>query len=239
MRMKVVQYIGGGVVVAAVVAAISLYVPVRADSMSSSSYKIDTSVGAPFGGQAGSTNYKMVVSGGETNANSAASTSYKLGHGYVAQLSQSIQLALVENPVAIGTVVPGASNTATLTSNIFTDAPSYGLSISQNANLTSGANSIPAISPGDITTPVLWSEGTTKGLGFTLTSGPSIPAKWGTVGAYKYAAIPGLDTTFYTRSGYSGGVQDTVVIQPRLDVAPSQVSGAYSNTVTITATLIP
>ena len=237
--MTVVRGVGGGVFVAVIMAAGSFCATAMADSMSSSSYKIDTSVGAPFGGQAGSTNYKMVVSGGETNANSMASTSYKLGHGYIAQLAQSIQLTLVENPVAIGTVVPGASNTATLTSNILTDAPSYGLSIAQNANLTSGANSIPAISPGTIATPVLWSEGTTKGLGFTLISGPSIPAKWGTVGAYNYAAIPGADTTFYTRSGFTGGAQDTVVLQPRLDVASSQTSGSYSNTVTITATLVP
>ncbi len=231
----------GGILLASVIAILGVSLPVAADSLSSTNYKIDTSVAAPIGGMPGSTNYKMTaIGGGEASIGSQSSTSYKVSHGYVAQLVQSIQLSIVENPVALGTVTPGASNTATLTSQIFTDAPGYNLDISQNNDLTNGGNTIPAISSGTIASPATWTEGTTKGLGVTLTTCPgSCPGKWGTAGSYKYAAIPGTATTIFTRSGFSGGVQDSLVMQPRLDAIVSQPEGLYSNTVTITVTTIP
>ncbi|OGL22608.1 hypothetical protein A2707_04825 [Candidatus Saccharibacteria bacterium RIFCSPHIGHO2_01_FULL_45_15] len=223
----------------ATVTSLFVAAPVYADSMSSTSYKIDTSVAAPFGGQAGSSNYKMVVGGGEALTGSGASTSYKLSHGYVAQLQQSVQLSLTTASIALGTLTPGVSKTGTVSAQVLTDAPSYSLSIAQNNNLTSGINTISAIPSGTIASPVAWVEGTTKGLGFTLTAAPALPGKWGTTGNYGYAAIPSATTTLYTRSGYSGGVQDTVTLQPRVDIAASQVAGNYTNTVTITATTIP
>lgn len=226
--------------IGALCALLAMGVPVAADSFSSTNFKIDASVAAPFGGQPGSTNYKMVISGGEVTADSEASTSYKIAHGYVAQLHQSIDISIVQNPVNLGTVVPGTSNTATLTANIFTDAPSYGLYINQNNDLTDGGNTIPGISGGTIALPAAWTEGTTKGLGFTITGAPTaIDSKWGTNPNYSYAAIPGSSTNFYTRAGYSGGTQDTVTLQPRLDVTTSQPTGTYTNAVTLTATIVP
>lgn len=236
--MKRVLGAGRGVTIA-VVATLGLSVPVAADRLSSPSYTIDTSVAAPFGGQASSTSYKMVTGGGEPINGMAASSSYKLGQGYVAQLTQSIELSLAQPTVELGTITPGISKTGTISASVITDAPGYSLSINQNANLTSGANTIPAITSGTITTPVAWTEGTTKGLGLTITGGPSIPAKWGTTGNYKYAPIPNSATTLYTRSGYTGGVTDTITMQPRVDIASAQPTGAYSNIVTLTATLIP
>lgn len=226
--------------IGALCAFLAMSAPVAADSFSSTNFKIDASVAAPFGGQLGSSNYKMVVSGGEATADSETSASYKIAHGYVAQLHQSIDISIVQNPVNLGTVVPGVSNTATLTAHIFTDAPSYGLYINQNNDLTNGGNTIPGISGGTIASPAVWTEGTTKGLGFTITGAPTaVDSKWGTNPNYNYAAIPNSSTNFYTRSGFSGGTQDTVMLQPRLDVATSQPSGAYANTVTLTATIVP
>jgi len=213
--------------------------PVAANRLSSPNYTIDTSIAAPFGGQTTSTNYKMVVGGGEAINGSPASSSYKLGQGYVAQLEQSLELTLSQSSVALGTITSGASKQASFSAAVITDAPGYNLAINQNANLTSGANTIPALASGTIASPISWTEGTTKGLGITITGGPSIPAKWGTAGGYKYAAIPSAATTLYTRSGYSGGVTDTITMQPRVDVTPSQPTGAYSNIVTITATMVP
>lgn len=236
--MKRTLHARRGVLVAAVM-IVSIATPVAADRLSSPSYTIDTSVAAPFGGSASSTNYKMTMGAGEAINGMAASSSYKLGQGYVAQLAQSIQLSLAQSTVALGTVTPGVSKTGVISASIATDAPGYSLSVSQNANLTSGANTIPAITSGTIATPVSWTEGTTKGLGLTITGGPSIPVKWGSSGSYKYAAIPNATTTLYTRSGYTGGVSDTVTMQPRIDVSSTQPTGSYSNTVTITATLIP
>ncbi|MBI3889263.1 hypothetical protein HY312_01640 [Candidatus Saccharibacteria bacterium] len=230
---------GWGMLAAAFIATVGIAVPVAADSMSSTSYKIDTSVAAPFGGQAGSSSYKMVIGGGEALNGSGGSASYKLSHGYVAQLQQSIQLNLTTASIALGTLTPGISKTGTVSAQVLTDAPSYSLSLAQNNNLTSGANTIPAISTGTIASPVAWVEGTTKGLGFTLTAAPSLPGKWGTAGNYGYAAIPSSTTTLYTRSGYTGGAQDTITVQPRVDISPSQLVGSYTNTITITATTIP
>lgn len=133
----------------------------------------------------------------------------------------------------------GASQTINTLAFVQTDAPSYTLAMQQNQNLTSGTNSIPAVS-GTITSPAAWTEGATKGLGFTLTSGPTaLPAKWGTSPNYNYAAVPGVSTSFYTRSGYTGGVKDQVAIQYRADVATNQVAGNYQNTITYTATMQP
>ena len=130
------------------------------------------------------------------------------------------------------------SQTVNTIAVVQTDAPSYTMALSQNQNLTSGANSISAIA-GTIASPAAWTEGTTNGLGFTLTSGIGIDGKWGTSPNYNYAAIPGLATAFYTRSGYSGGVKDQLTIQYRVDAPTSQVAGSYNNTVTYTATIQP
>lgn len=134
-----------------------------------------------------------------------------------------------------------AASSKTLTSNVIvhTDAPGYTVALSQDGNMTSGGNSIPAISSGTIATPAAWNEGTTKGLGFTLTAGNNLPSKWGTSPNYNYAAIPGTSTSFYTRSGYTGGVKDILSIEHRVDIPPDQVAGDYKNTVTYSATIVP
>lgn len=213
--------------------------PVAADRLTSPNYMIDTSVAAPFGGQSSSSSYKLVSGGGEAINGLAASSSYKLGHGYVAQLAQSIQLSLAQSSVDLGSITPGISNTGTISASVATDAPGYSLFINQDGNLTSGSSTIPAISSGTIAAPSTWTEGATKGLGLTLTGGPSLPVKWGSSGSYNYAAIPSVATTLYTRSGFTGGASDTVTMQPRVDISASQPVGSYSNIVTLTATMIP
>jgi hypothetical protein len=151
------------------------------------------------------------------------------------------QSAGVRSALTLPSVTPGASQTVDSDITVLTDAGGYDLAIQQNNNLkhTDNSTTISAISSGDIITPATWTEGTTKGLGFTLKSGVSLPAKWGTTPNFKYSAIPGSSTTFYSRTGLSGGAKDAMVMQHRLDVATSQKSGAYTNTVTITATTKP
>jgi hypothetical protein len=210
-----------------------------ADSFSSTSYKIDAAVGAPLGGAPASTNYKMVVSGGETATGKSTSSSYKLTYGYVAQLEKGIQLTNLTPSVSFGTLTAGSSQTVTLSYQIITDSSSYDLSINQDHDLQNGGNTIAAISSGDITTPVLWNEGMTKGLGLTITSAPGIPGKWGSNPGYKYAAIPLSSTTLYSSSSYTPGATDAISLQGRVDVPGGQATGSYSNTVTITATTTP
>jgi len=92
---------------------------------------------------------------------------------------------------------------------------------------------------GDITTPVTWSEGTTKGLGFTLygTTATALPGKWSSGNAY--AAFPSTPTTYYSRTGYTGGVKDVHNMRLRLDVNTAQQVGDYSNMVILTGTMTP
>lgn len=145
----------------------------------------------------------------------------------------------IASSLTIPQVTFGTSQNNSLSVYTQTDAPDYELGIQQDANLTSGVNTIPAIS-GTIASPIAWVEGTTKGLGFTLTSGTtSIPGSWGTSPNFNYAAVPGASATFYTRNNYTAGAKDRLDVQFRLDVANTQVAGNYKNTVTVTGTTVP
>ncbi len=148
----------------------------------------------------------------------------------------------IADALTIPQVISGVPQSVGLDMTVLTDAGGYNAAISQNNDLlhTDTVTSIPATTAGSIASPGLWDDGTTNGLGFTLTSGLSIPAKWGTGPVnYKYAALPGTATTFFSRTGLSGGQKEVTTMQFRLDVPASQKSGQYTNTATITATLKP
>ena len=210
-----------------------------ADRFTSPSYTIDaSSVGSSISGTQDSTSYRLVSSGGESVIGNAAGGSYKLTQGYVAQLEQSIQLTMSNGTLNFGTQTPGVSATVDFSASVVTDAPGYTLSVNQDNDLTSGGNTIPAVS-GSIASPVTWSEGSTKGLGFSMvsTNATAIDGKWSAGAAY--AAFPGSAASFYTRTGFSGGATDTHALRLRLDTATNQPTGAYSNTVTWTGTVTP
>lgn len=137
-----------------------------------------------------------------------------------------------------GTVISGFSTTATYDAIVRTDTSNYNLAVNQNQNLTSGGNSIPAVS-GTIASPASWVEGTTKGLGFTLygTNATAIAGKWSSGAAY--AAFPGSATTIYTRTGLGGSTPDVLNMRLRLDTSSSQPSGDYTNVITVTGTITP
>lgn len=153
------------------------------------------------------------------------------------QAEYNAQNAGVTTGLTLSTVTPGASNTVLNDVIVRTDSDAYGIAISQDHNLQKGAATIPGVS-GTIASPAAWSEGTTKGLGFTLINAPGLDGKWST-GA-SYAAIPGSATSFYTRSGHaSSNTIDVLNSRLRLDAAVSQETGSYSNTVTYTGTVLP
>jgi hypothetical protein len=140
----------------------------------------------------------------------------------------------------IPTITSGISQTALTDLIVRTDAGGYGLAINQNHDLTHTdlTTTIAAMS-GSVASPAAWTEGTTKGLGFTVTAGSGIEAKWGSSPNYDYAAITGTATTFHSKTGFLGGLPETNTVQFRLDVPSSQKPGAYSNTLTFTATVQP
>jgi len=139
--------------------------------------------------------------------------------------------------LSLGGVISGTSQTAAFDSIIQTSAGNYTLAVNQNNNLTSGGNTIAGVS-GSIASPVTWNEGTTKGLGFTLygTNATTIPGIWNSGAAY--AALPGSATTFYSRTGYTGG-KDILNMRLRLDTPTAQATGDYTNRMTITGTMTP
>jgi hypothetical protein len=138
-------------------------------------------------------------------------------------------------------IIPGISQTAAADIVIRTDAGGYNLAVNEDHDLrhTDGTTLLPGISPGSIAAPVTWSEGTTKGFGYSLISGNNLPVKWGLSPNYAYAALSTTPSTFYTRTGLSGNAPDTTTMQFRLDTTVSQKSGKYSNQVVVSATIIP
>lgn len=149
----------------------------------------------------------------------------------------------VSSSLTIPQITSGASQNAVLDMQVTTDAGGYNAAISQNYNLrhTDGTTLVPNLTnSGTIALPVLWDEGNTKGLGFALTGGVSVPGAWGTGPvSYKYAAVTTTPTTFFTRTGLSGGIKEVTNMQFKLDVPTTQKSGQYSNVVTVTATAKP
>jgi hypothetical protein len=146
------------------------------------------------------------------------------------------QNAGYKSGLSLNSLIAGTSQTAGFDVISVTNQTGYNLAIQQNQNLTSGSDTISSVS-GSIASPAAWSEGTTKGLGFTVVSAPDLPFAWNS-GA-NYAALPSSATTFYTRSGYTAGTKDTVAMRLRADISAGQALGDYSNIMTITGTTTP
>lgn len=138
--------------------------------------------------------------------------------------------------ITLGDITPGVSSMVTFDAITTASTTSYGLAVNQDGDLNSGIDTIPAI-PGSVASPIAWSEGTTKGLGFTLVSGVGISNIWDS--GNKYAALPSTATTFYTRTGYTAGAKDVLGMRLRIDVELDQLAGDYINTMIITGTTIP
>lgn len=100
---------------------------------------------------------------------------------------------------------------------------------------------IPDMTNGTIGTPVTW--GTNTGVGVGLYAADTTKEeKWGTGTTVcdannKYAAIPETATTAHTVTGTLSGA-DTSSWSWKIDVANTQKTGAYSGTVTFTATAV-
>lgn len=150
----------------------------------------------------------------------------------------SAQNAGVETGLTLQTIIAGASNTSGFDVITLTSGSSYTLAISQDHDLKSGSYTIPPISA-SIASPAAWSEGTTKGLGFTLVSTNATPISGVWNAGASYAALPASATSFYTRTGTQSSAKDVLNMRLRLDATTSQASGAYSNTMTITGTANP
>ena len=149
--------------------------------------------------------------------------------------------ANIPSALTVPEISPDASQTVRANAVVRTDAGGYDLAIEQTQDLTrvNGSETIPAISPGTISNPEPWNEGSTTGFGFTVTDAVQRDSKWGTDPDYEYAAIPGTKTTFHSRSGLSGAFKETATMEFRLGVDYEHTAGVYTNKLGFTATLKP
>jgi hypothetical protein len=141
-------------------------------------------------------------------------------------------------------ITPGTSQTYSVDAVVRTNAPSYGLSMQEPQPLTRtvGGQTFPAVSA-TIASPAGWTEGSTKGFGFTLSAGFGLDAKWGSSPNFNYAAVPSAATVFHSRPGSSttptDGSPETTTIQYRADASATQAQGTYTTTIVYTATMKP
>jgi hypothetical protein len=146
------------------------------------------------------------------------------------------------NAFTLPNITPGTSQTYSVDAVVRTNAPAYDLSMQEPNPLTRvpGGQTFPTVS-GSIASPAAWTEGTTKGFGFTLTAGHGLDAKWGSSPNYNYAAVPSASTVFHSRpgTGATDGSPETTTIQYRADANGTQAQGTYTTTIVYTATLKP
>ena len=142
--------------------------------------------------------------------------------------------------MSLGTIIPGTSNFVSSDAIVRTDAAGYSLAINQDHDLTSGSYTIAGIASGTVNVPAAWNEGTTKGLGFTLSATNATPISGVWNNGNSYAAFPATATTIYTRTGQQT-TPDYVTLKLRADVSTSQAATAspYTNTLTLTGTVTP
>ncbi|HEV2354770.1 MAG TPA: hypothetical protein VGR89_11030, partial [Puia sp.] len=148
----------------------------------------------------------------------------------------------LNNAFTLPQINPGTSQTYSVDAIVQTDAPAYDLYMQEPSPLArvGGGATFPGIT-GSISSPIPWVEGTTKGLGFTLTAGYSLESSWGTNPSYNYAAVPSSMTLYHTRPGTQAldGTPEKTTTQYRADAGSTQAQGTYSTTIVYTATMVP
>jgi hypothetical protein len=201
-------------------------------AMSSATYQINADSINSGGNFSTSPSYQNLDSIGEPFTENMHSASFVIGEGLAPMLNYSIGLTVDSSVKLLTIVTPGVPVTGTTTTSVTTDSwGGYDLYISENNNLkhTDTVTTIPSFAVGTIGVPTVWSG---VGLGFTVSSATSLEAKWNA--GLAYAAIPTVPTIFHTKPGFKSGVDNTLV-QYKLDAAPNQKSGTYSNILTYTA----
>jgi hypothetical protein len=203
-------------------------------AMSSETFKINADVVGSGGAPGTSETYKMTDTLGQPVVGIGSSETFKAKQGFWYMVNYSISMVIDSNTVNLGTLTPGTPNEGQSTIDVTTDAwGGYKLLTSQNHSLlhTDTTTTIADYSC-SIVSPCLW---TGTGLGFTIKSGSSVEAKWGSNPNYKYAAFPTNNPTiFHEKPDYASGADQTVVGY-KVDAPTTQKSGQYSNIITYTA----
>lgn len=199
----------------------------------SANYRIESDVIGIGGNSSGSASYNISDTLGQSVIGLGTSANYAVQEGFWHTVNFSISMSLDSQNLNLGLATPGTPVTGQTAVSVITDAwGGFDLLTSQNHAMThtDAVTTIPDYVCA-IASPCAWSG---SGLGFTINSGTSVEAKWGTSPNYNYAYFPLSPTTFHTKGGYASGADQTVVGY-KLDAPITQKSGIYSNTITITA----
>lgn len=204
-------------------------------AMSSDNYKIDADVMGVGGDVGTSESFRLTDTIGEPIIGVGASETYKSKAGFWEMVNTSVTLTVDSNTVNLGSITPGSPVEGDSEITVTTDSwGGYDLLTSENHNMThtDTVTTIPDYSIScDIDNPCAW---TGVGLGFTVKSGTSVEAKWGSSPNYNFAYFPESADAFHSKSGYTSGGDQTVVGY-KVDTSASQQSGQYSNIITFTA----
>lgn len=199
----------------------------------SGSYKVKTPTLDEAGPKKSSGSYGLGDSVGQTFQGKTTSASYNVyaGFQYYGETLLTLSIACAAS-VAIPAVSPGTPQSATDTCTINSNSTSgYTLYTWENNDPTRTApptETIPAASLGPYTAPVPWNNGSSQGLGFSL-SGPTVAAKWNSGSNFaSFVTSPAAANTY--GSSLPGGTTD-VVVTYRFDAPVSKPAGTYQNEV--------
>ena len=155
--------------------------------------------------------------------------------------------------VSFGNITPGLANAKCADFNTKADvitsaSGGYNLAVSDGSNTNSamihsdGSTYIPDIT-GTIATPLVWTSGTTVGVGINLFSGTQKAAGWGTGTTVcdttfnNWAYVPATATTGHTVTGYHAAA-DSSYWDWRIAVPLTQKTGTYSGNVLFTSAAV-
>ena len=193
--------------------------------------------------------FAIIVSCGTNNKAEAATDDATLTTTVLEYLTFSLTTG---DTVSFGNLTPGtpiaAPATGTIASITTNAANGYTLGLhdgeaGSNSSMThtDTVTKITDVTSGTIETPAAW--GTSTGVGITLfAADTSKEAKWGTGTTYNdsnnnYAAVPQTAAVAHTVTGFLSST-DTSSWAFKIDVPNTQKTGAYSGTVTFTATAV-
>lgn len=152
--------------------------------------------------------------------------------------------------VELGTLTAGTPVTGSTTCTVTTNnATGYTLNVKRDdadttmdnvadasVNIADLPNTIAGTAPNN---PITWTDGTTKGLGYTVasTSATGGNIAWANAGA-NYVGFTTAGENIMTSTGYDA-ISTTTVVNYKLDVLSTQQAGNYDGVITYTATTNP
>jgi hypothetical protein len=203
-------------------------------AMTSETYSIKSDVIGSAGGLGTSETYNLRDTLGEPVIGVGQSETFSAQQGFWYTLNYSLTMMIDSHTVNLGTVVSGTPRTGNSIITVTTDSwGGYDIYASEDhAMLHSDSSTTLQNYACSISSPCAWSG---VGLGFSVTSGTGVDAKWGSNPNYNYAGFPLAPTIIHAKTGYTSG-GDNTNIQYKVDAPPTQKAGAYSNVITYTAT---